>query len=35
MPDFLVVSLLVIGPVGLWLLMRYLNPSGQGKPPAR
>lgn len=25
MPDFLVIALLVIGPVGIWLLMRLLN----------
>lgn len=25
MPDLLVVALLVIGPLGIWLLMRHLN----------
>ncbi len=25
MPDFLVIALLVIGPIGIWFLMRYLN----------
>jgi hypothetical protein len=25
MPDLLVVALLVIGPIGIWLLMRFLN----------
>jgi hypothetical protein len=29
MPDFLVIALLIIGPIGIWLLMRFLN-----KPPA-
>ena len=29
MPDSLVVVLLLIGPLGIWLLMRFLN-----KPPA-
>ena len=30
MPDLLVISLLVIGPIGIWLLMRHLN-----KPAAK
>ena len=38
MPDLLVIALLIIGPIGIWLLMRFLNkPSteAQGqKPPA-
>ena len=25
MPDFLVIALLIIGPLGIWLLMRFLN----------
>jgi hypothetical protein len=25
MPDLLVVALLVIGPLGIWFLMRFLN----------
>ena len=29
MPDFLVISLLIIGPIGIWVLMRFLNKSGQ------
>jgi hypothetical protein len=36
MPDSLVIALLIIGPVGIWLLMRGLNkPSAgaQGDPP--
>jgi len=28
MPDLLVISLLVIGPVGIFLLMRFLNKPG-------
>lgn len=33
MPDLLVVTLLVLGPIGIWVLMRILNkPAGQ--PPA-
>jgi ABC-type nickel/cobalt efflux system permease component RcnA len=32
MPDLLVISLLIIGPVGIWLLMRYLNKDGGAKP---
>ena len=27
MPDFLVVSLLIIWPIGIWLLMKVLNTS--------
>jgi len=38
MPDLLVIALLVIGPVGIWFLMRFLNkPSPDapgGMPPA-
>ena len=36
MPDALVIALLLIGPLGIWLLMRHLNkPSAgaQGGPP--
>jgi hypothetical protein len=37
MPDSLVIALLVIGPIGIWLLMRHLNKSsagaGGGPPP--
>jgi hypothetical protein len=25
MPDSIVVSLLILGPLGIWLLMRFLN----------
>ena len=32
MPDFLVVSLLIIGPIGIWLLMRFLNKSTKDSP---
>ena len=38
MPDLLVISLLVIGPIGIWFLLRFLNKAGSGpegkKPPA-
>jgi hypothetical protein len=27
MPDFLVIALLIIGPIGIWLLSRYLKPA--------
>jgi hypothetical protein len=30
MPDLLVVSLLILGPLGIWLLMRFLNKPGSG-----
>ena len=36
MPDSLVIALLVIGPIGIWLLMRHLNKASagaQGSPP--
>jgi flagellar biogenesis protein FliO len=36
MPDLLVIALLVIGPLGIWLLMRFLNksaPKGGPTPP--
>ena len=29
MPDFLVISLLIIGPIGIWLLGRYLKPASK------
>jgi hypothetical protein len=32
MPDLLVISLLVIGPLGIWLLMRFLNKPGTPRP---
>jgi flagellar biogenesis protein FliO len=39
MPDTLVIVLLIIGPLGIWLLMRFLNktsPEGRGeKHPAQ
>jgi hypothetical protein len=37
MPDLLVIALLVIGPFGIWFLMRFLNkpaaPAQGDKPP--
>jgi hypothetical protein len=36
MPDLLVIALLVIGPAGIWFLMRFLNkptPGTQGRKP--
>jgi hypothetical protein len=38
MPDLLVISLLIIGPIGIWFLMRHLNKPAAGtrggQPPA-
>jgi hypothetical protein len=37
MPDALVIALFVIGPIGIWLLMRHLNKpkaGAQGEPPS-
>lgn len=37
MPDWLVLVLLAVGPLGIWLLMRYLNraeePAQGDRPP--
>ncbi len=33
MPDLLVIALLIIGPVGIWFLMRFLNKSAPPAPP--
>jgi hypothetical protein len=33
MPDLLVIALLIIGPFGIWLLMRFLNNSVPPAPP--
>lgn len=30
MPDFLVIALLIIGPIGIWLLTRFLKPTPKG-----
>jgi hypothetical protein len=35
MPDSLVIALLVIGPIGIWLLMRHLNKPAAGAPEGR
>jgi hypothetical protein len=35
MPDLLVIALLVIGPIGIWLLMRHLNKPAAGTQGGR
>ena len=31
MPDYVVIALILIGPLGIWALMRFMKP--KGSPP--